>query len=335
MLMPTRPDVVDEATRRQFLGIIAAAGLLAACGDSGSDGDSDGESSAPTTRSVADVFGDVEVPTDPKRVVAMEQQVLGNLLALGFPVERIVGFGKDDIDLDNLDFIAERDVLDGFPSVGTFSEPNAELLAAADPDLILAVADTVYVDFYEPIFETLNKVGAPVFAAYNGYTTLDESMRLLADVGRAIGREDEAAAAERGLRERVADVKARLDAAGPLPTVAFLRATTDGLFGNVTMPLLDELGLPGARPTPEEFFVEVSGEQLTDVFVHDVLFVSDGDDRETIVGQLEANPLWERLPAVASGRFHLVPDVVWGSSYSIQAFERQLDDIESALLGDG
>ncbi|GAA4812119.1 ABC transporter substrate-binding protein [Nocardioides caeni] len=332
MLLLARPDVVDEATRRQFLGIIAAAGLLTACGD---DRDSKGSSgsSGSSTRTVDDVFGTVEVPTDPQRVVAMEQQVLGNLLALGFPIERIVGFGKDDIDLDNLDFIAAPDVLKDLPSVGTFSEPNAELLAAAQPDLILAVADTIYTDFYAPIFKALNSVGAPVFAAYNGYTTLDEAMRLLADVGRAVGLEEKATEAEQHLRDRIADVVSRLDAAGERPSVGFLRATSDGLVANNVMPLLDELGLPGDRPTPEEFYVEVSAENLTEVFVHDVLFVSDGDDPDKVIADLEANPLWSRLPAVRAGRVQVVPDVVWGSSYSVQAFERQLDDIEQALLG--
>lgn len=328
MLLLSRPDVVDEATRRQFLGIIAAAGLLAACGDA----DVDATKPDSSTRKVDDVFGSVEVPTEPQRVVAMEQQVLGNLLAVGFPVERIVGFGKDDIDLANLDFIAERDTLDGFASVGTFSEPNAELLAAVQPDLILAVADTVYTDFYEPIFKTLNSVGAPVFAAYNGYTTLDEAMRLLTDVGRAVGLEREAAEREQALRDRIVDVRSQLETAGDQPTAGFLRATADGLVSNNVMPLLDELGLPGDRPTPETFYVEVSEEKLTDVFTHDVLFVSDGDDRERVLAELERNPLWSLLPAVRSGRVHVVPDVVWGSSYSVQAFDRQLDDIEAALL---
>jgi iron complex transport system substrate-binding protein len=328
MLALAHPEVVDEATRRQFLGILVAAGLLTACGDT----DLDAKPSS-STRTVEDVFGTVEVPTEPQRVVAMEQQVLGNLLAIGFPAAWIVGVGKDDIDLNKLDFIADRGVLDGFATVGTFSEPNAELLAALEPDLILAVADTVYTDFYEPIFKALRSVGAPVFAAYNGYTTLDEAMRLLADVGRAVGREAEADAAEQTLRGRVADVRSRLAEAGPLPTVGFLRATADGLVANNVMPLLDELGLPGDRPTPEEFYLDVSEEQVSEIFVHDVLFVSDGDDRDRVIAELERNPLWARLPAVRAGRVHVVPDLVWGSSYSVQAFERQLDDIETSLLG--
>jgi ABC-type Fe3+-hydroxamate transport system substrate-binding protein len=53
------------------------------------------------------------------------------------------------------------------------------------------------------------------------------------------------------------------------------------------------------------------------------------DDREL----LESNPLWSTLPAVQADRVVYVPDVLWGTSYSVLALETQLADIEDALLG--
>jgi ABC-type Fe3+-hydroxamate transport system substrate-binding protein len=97
------------------------------------------------------------------------------------------------------------------------------------------------------------------------------------------------------------------------------------------MPLLDELGLGGDRPTPEEFFTELSAEQLG-VFQEDVLFVSDGSDLDATRSTLEANPLWATLPAVRSGRVTFVSDALFGASYSAPAYEAMLADIDAALL---
>jgi iron complex transport system substrate-binding protein len=317
----------DAATRREFLAILVAAGLLAACGD-----DDDGPLAPDrATRPVDDVFGTVDVPVEPLRVIAMEQQVLGNLVALGFPLDRVVGFARSGTDLAAYSFIADVETLAAIADVGAFAEPNAEVIVRLDPDLILLVGEEGFDDFYGPIFDSLNAVGVPVFAAFNGYISLDDSMRLLADVGRAVGLEEEAAALEVDLRAALVDLGARVQSAGPMPTAAFLRVTPDGILYNTLMPLLDELGVPGERPTPEEFFQELSPEQLGR-FQHDVLFVSDGDDPDATLATLEGNPLWATLPAVQAGRVHFVADTLWGASYSVPAFRAQLADIESALL---
>jgi iron complex transport system substrate-binding protein len=317
----------DAATRREFLAMMAAAGLLAACG-------SDDDGAAPPaadTRTVQDVFGSVDVPVAPLRVIAMEQQVLGNLVALGFPIDQIVGFARSGTDLAAYDFIADVPTLAAIEDVGDFAEPNAEAIVRLAPDLILLVGEQGYDDFYGPIFDRLDAVGVPVYTAFNGYVTLRDSMKLLADVGRAVGLEDEAAALEADLRASVTDLRDRVEAIGPMPTAAFLRVTPEGVLYNTLMPLLDELGVPGPRPAPEQFFEELSAEQLGQ-FQHDVLFVSDGDDPDGTLATLRANPLWGMLPAVRTERVHLVADTLWGASYSVPAFRAQLADIESALL---
>jgi iron complex transport system substrate-binding protein len=316
----------DAATRREFLALLGAAGLLAACRDDEGPRPSDG-----ATRPVDDVFGTVDVPVSPIRVIAMEQQVLGNLVALGFPLDRVVGFARSGTDLARYSFIADVETLEAIADVGAFAEPSAELIVRLDPDLILLVGEEGFDDFYGPILDSLNGIGVPVFAAFNGYLTLDDSMRLLADVGRAVGLDDEAAALEVDLRAALVDLRERVESAGPMPTAAFLRITPDGTLYHTHMPLLDELGVPGERPTPDEFFLELSAEQLGR-FQHDVLFVSDGDDPDATLATLEGNPLWATLPAVQGGRVHLVADTLWGTSYSVPAFHAQLADIESALL---
>lgn len=193
------------------------------------------------------------------------------------------------------------------------------------------VAEDSNEEFYGPILDTLRTGGWAVFGAFNGYLTVDDSLRLLADVGIAVGREDEAAATAREFRERIDDLTGRLAAAGSVPTTGFLRVYPGGIHYNTLVPLLDELRVPGARPTPEEFAVELSAEQLGQ-FDHEVLFVSDGGEPDRTRAALEANPLWATLPAVRNNRLIFVPDTLWGTSYSVLALEKQLADIEQALL---
>lgn len=84
-LDPPTPVVppVDDATRREFLTIIGAAGLIAACGDDARDGERAG-SAAAEARTVAGVAGLVQIPIDLQRVVNVNNsEVDDDLGALG------------------------------------------------------------------------------------------------------------------------------------------------------------------------------------------------------------------------------------------------------------
>src|SRR5688500_707068 len=72
-------STVLDATRREFLAMLAAAGLLPACST-----DAASEPAAPSTRTVEHPLGTTEVPLAPTRVVALDRRAaLPHLLALG------------------------------------------------------------------------------------------------------------------------------------------------------------------------------------------------------------------------------------------------------------
>jgi ABC-type Fe3+-hydroxamate transport system substrate-binding protein len=75
-------DVVDSITRRELLGMIAAAGLLAACGDDNGESAS-GSAGGDATRSVRVDSGTVDVPADPERVVAAIGSFETDMVAVG------------------------------------------------------------------------------------------------------------------------------------------------------------------------------------------------------------------------------------------------------------
>ena len=73
----------NESTRREFFGLVAAAGLIVAgCGGG------DDEGSAGGTRTFVDISGEpIEVPDRAERIVATNDQNAGaQLLSLGAPV---------------------------------------------------------------------------------------------------------------------------------------------------------------------------------------------------------------------------------------------------------
>lgn len=71
------PEIVDDATRREFLTLMAAAGLLSACGRGSEQATS---TTTQPARRVRDFFGnDVAVPATTDRIVAADDIALGNL----------------------------------------------------------------------------------------------------------------------------------------------------------------------------------------------------------------------------------------------------------------
>jgi iron complex transport system substrate-binding protein len=132
LVRPAVPDAlpVDNATRRQFLSILAAAGLLSACGSD----DTAAPASGGGTRTFVDVTGNgVEVPDVATRIVATNDQNAGaQLLSLGAPV---VGIASRDGVIDP-SIKAYFDV-DDLVTVGEHFEPDIETIAGLRPDLIV------------------------------------------------------------------------------------------------------------------------------------------------------------------------------------------------------
>ena len=169
---PGDVEILDDATRREFLAGLLAAGLLAACGGDGTDESNGGAATpeAPATRTFVDVAGrSIDVPDRPTRIVAIHDINAGvQLLSLGAPV---IGIATRDTG-------AREDVtryfdLDGIAEVGLTYEPNIEAIAALEPDLIVGegfdgagmeqfmednvqaalerIAPVVYIDTFRPV----------------------------------------------------------------------------------------------------------------------------------------------------------------------------------------
>ncbi len=301
---PQDLEILDAATRREFLAGLAAAGLLAACGDDDRGG-GDAGGDAGTQTFTDDVGREVEIPRQPQRIVSLDAGTLGFLVALGraplgscsqlggsFP-ERIAG---ELVGVDSL-----GDCEEGFPF---------ERIAALDPDLILGW--TIFGDESEGDLARLSQIAPTVAIPF------DQQNRIapLRVVGRILGDERAATARLAQFDDRIAAARARV--AGRAGGLAVVTAREPGivtLFGDEFFfcTLVGRLGLSFSPDvTAIENYdrdggrVDVSIERLDVLAGTDVIVALDpsGVKTEFAVGfdAVLANPLWERLPAVQAGR---------------------------------
>ena len=154
------------------------------------------------TRTVTDIEGtNVEVPVEPRRVVALSEPTLDGLLALGItPVGAVAGRGQNDV----AGYL--RDQAGDVPLLGNVAQPNFEAVGAADPDLILV--DGTSINNNPPVIEALRAI-APV--VYTGYAGGDWriNFRNTADAMNMSDRGEEIIA---DYDAHVAEVSSRLDA---------------------------------------------------------------------------------------------------------------------------
>lgn len=295
----TRPAPHDDATRREFLAGLAAAGLLAACGqgDRGPAASSDSTTSGGTI-TVQNQFGTFEVPLDPRRVVGWEgRRDLETALALGLrPIA--VGsnalFGADelapfiDFDLEGVEVIEQ-------------TEPNLELIASLRPDLILTRDSNI-----EELVDQLRPIAAMVPVKPDGPWRPD-----LEGVAAALGRTEQLAGVLAAYDERRNEIRARYGeriASAELAVIqyfaddAFYASSTTGFYlqantladlGGSQIAFLEE---GGSTFENDGFSIEQTEELGPADAI--VLITNKQADRD----DLFASPLWPRLPAVLAGR---------------------------------
>lgn len=293
------PEIVDAATRREFLAMMAAAGLLAACGDSGANGGA----TAPKTRDFVDVTGTpVKVPDQAKRIVATNDQNAGaQLLSLGAPV---VGIASRDGVLDPS--IAAYFDAEDIELVGEHFEPNVEAIVALRPDLIVHEGYEGKVTLPGEAMEQLQKV-APV-VGIDVFRPIDEVMADFAELlgGGATARLDqqkaELAEATEELRAVLGDRWSEVSASFLISSGGTLEAWGPTTLGATN--LLDGLGvtwvpimLEAEKPENGGYLAELSEERLPE-FSADLVMVDVSFGGEVILD----HPLFKALPATGAGQ---------------------------------
>lgn len=201
------------------IATLATAATLGACsGDSGDDSKSSGEKVT-----VATAKGQVEVPKNPKRVVALDNTSVETIKALGItPVAVPKGLLAKDVFKDWIDDPNIKDV-------GSHGEPKLDVVEDVNPDLV--IGGYRFSKYYDDLKKITDKTGGVTIdiaaneEAEGGYTA--SLVTQTKTLGTIFGKEGDA-------QKIVDDFNANLDAAKKAATgqTVFLSIVNGGKIDN-------------------------------------------------------------------------------------------------------
>lgn len=249
----------------------------------------------PKTIPVVDDRGvTVEAPVNPKRIAAISYLAVDVALALGIkPVATTyMTAGRDP------DFLLG--LTREMKPLGQRAKPNLELLAAAKPDLIVAMRRYTAVNAAQ--FEKI----AP-YLAFN-MERFSESDPEVATLAKLFGQPERGLALNAAFKQHLEDFAARAPK-GVHPRFQIMWAgDTPFTFHdeNTAAWIVKSLGgvnIAGPMTQEGRFGVELSLETMLEKDPELIFVYDSGPDQPQ-----EANPIWQQLSAVKAGRVYYVGD---------------------------
>ncbi|WP_304340522.1 ABC transporter substrate-binding protein [Metaclostridioides mangenotii] len=239
------------------------------------------------TKTITTAKGDVEIPTNPKKVVV--DYFMGDAVALGVKPVGTTYIYKGAY---------FEDELKGVPSINgdnSYGEYSMEKIAALKPDLIITAFDND--------FDKLSKIAPTVFVDYTNMST-EERLNL---IGEALGKEDKVDVVLADLEKEVEKSKATLKEAGISDKTVSLFETSQkavyvygdkqGRGGDI---LYNLLGMQGPEIVEKEIiggeqWRSISFEVLADYIGDYVMIGGWEEDPMDTVGN---NPVWKNTEAI-------------------------------------
>ena len=175
-----------------------AALVLSAC-SSAAPAENTEKKAAASTVTITDNHGEVTVPVNPEKVVALDNHVFETLEEWDVP---LVAAPKGVMGSVWPEYSDNEKVAD----VGNHREPNLEAIVAAQPDLI--IGGYRFGDSYEQIKEQNPDAVVIEIAPREGEDTFEELKRQSDILGQIFDREDDAAELNAELDEAIAGAKA-------------------------------------------------------------------------------------------------------------------------------
>ncbi len=297
---------LGPATRRQFLSLLAAAGLLAACGDDDENA-APAATSTPTTRQVPSDNGPVTVPAEPKRVVAAIGSFETDMVAVGITPVLTTEFAGPWVDLG-----PDTTITKNIP-------PTPEELLVADPDLIVGWNWVTKEPGFDKIAAVAPYVGlgetqATAGAGWDFKVPMKSWDTLFLSVCEAVGRRERGLELVQELETKI-DELARRRADAEQISVARIEFHEAGMFtwrgqNEDTAELMRRIGIEVAGP--EETEQDLSLERLPEIDADWLIIpVGGGSMPQDVFDQVADSDIFQRIPAVQAGRMITVDGALW------------------------
>ena len=276
------------------------------------------------TVTVTDVRGEVKIPANPKRIVDLS----GNSDILSILGYKVVGTANSDA-YDYTKFPSYlEETLSGAKILGYSMQDTMDIEAVMNlnPDLI--VISTVQ----EKMYDALSEIAPTVMIQLEALNWKDDVRAL----GKVFGKEDVA-------NEWIANYEAKAKEAGDKIKAKYGDDTTylsflasggqffvfDGAgFGDV---LYKDMGLAKPEGMPEQTNISlpvVTYEGLAAIQADYIFAIATEED----LAQLEANSIWNNLPAVKNGNVVILESSPYfNQGYSLIGREKLVDEIGDML----
>ncbi|WP_264210675.1 ABC transporter substrate-binding protein [Leisingera thetidis] len=280
---------------------------------------------AAQAREVVHALGTAQVPDAPQRIVVLEFSFLDALAAAGLVPVGIA----DDNKPERIQPVLRDLIGDNWTSVGTRKTPSLEVIAALQPDLI--IADTAR---HGTIRSTLEQIAPVIFydSLTGGY---EDVLSQAARIGEAVGRDEEMAAFQTGHAARMNAIREQIAPAADDRPAQFGVAGSRGLWlhspQSYAGTLLSALGFEAAGPVTEggsygALYQPVTLEQLSETDPA-VLILGKPGKGDTIDQAWASETLWQQLEAVRKGHVFEVSSDLWSRSRGMLTAEQSAADL--------
>lgn len=245
---------------------LGAALLLSACSSGEPAAEQPEAPAAAQTITFTDNHGEVEMQSNPERVVALDNHVFETLSSWDVP---LVAAPKGLMGTVWTDYIEDDSVAD----VGTHREPNLEAIVAAEPDLI--IGGYRFSDAYDNLVAQNPDATVIDIAPREGEDLFEELQRETTILGQIFGQEDEAEKLNTALEDAIDGAKAEYNG-------------TDTVMGLITSGGKIEFAAAGTGRSVGPVFPALGLKPAIDRAAEDT---SHGDDI-SVEAIAESNPEW-------------------------------------------
>ncbi|MDU2243424.1 MAG: iron-siderophore ABC transporter substrate-binding protein [Paenibacillus sp.] len=329
-------------TRNRSIGwafvVLALVLVVTGCGNGGNQGASgnaetngsaasenqagNNSASAEGKRIVKHAMGETEIVGTPQKVVVLTNEGTEALLALGIkPVGAVRSWTGDPW------YPHIKDEMEGVTVVGEESQPNLELIAGLQPDLIIGNKMR-----QEKVYEQLKAI-APTVMSEDLRGNWMNNFKLYAE---AVGQTDKGNELLSAFETRIVDFKAKAGdkVKETVSVVRFMDGKTRVYHTNTFSGIIfEQLGLARNQMTlnaKDTFVDEITKERLPEVDADRLFYFTyetgDGKANQTELDWTN-DPLWKNLNVVKNGKTYKVDDAIWNTAGGIKAANLLLDEL--------